>query len=225
VIGGAILAPAPDLAYIIHETAAPERIHLPKSLAARFSLIFAALATIVILAGVAWYVLAPQMREGAAVAVGGPFNLVDQHGASITEADFRGHFTLIYFGYTYCPDVCPTELQSMSQAIDALGPAGEKVTPVFITIDPERDTVELLAGYAEHFHPRLLALTGSPEQVAAAAKAYRVYFKKVEQEGSTDYLMDHSSIVYLMGPDGGFLTHFSFGTGPDQMAEKIREYL
>jgi protein SCO1/2 len=198
---------------------------LPKSLAARFSLIFSAIIAIVILAGVAWYTLAPQMREGAAVAVGGPFNLIDQHGATVTEADFRGRYTLIYFGYTYCPDVCPTELQSMSQAVDALGAAGDKVTPVFITVDPERDTVEQLAGYAEHFHPRLMALTGSAEQVAAAAKAYRVYYKKVTEEGSTDYLMDHSSIVYLMDPEGRFLTHFSFGTGPEQMAEKIKEYL
>lgn len=198
---------------------------MPKSLAARFSLIFSAILAIVVLAGVAWYTLAPQMREGAAVAVGGPFNLIDQHGATVTEADFRGSYTLIYFGYTYCPDVCPTELQSMSQAVDALGAAGDKVTPVFITVDPERDTVEQLAGYAEHFHPRLVALTGSAEQVAAAAKAYRVYYKKVTEEGSTDYLMDHSSIVYLMDPEGRFLTHFSFGTSAEQMAEKIKEFL
>jgi protein SCO1/2 len=132
---------------------------------------------------------------------------------------------LIYFGYTFCPDVCPTELQAMSQAIDGLGDEAGKVTPVFITVDPERDTVEQLAGYAEHFHPRLIALTGTTEQVAAAAKAYRVYYRKVEDESTTDYMMDHSSIIYLMGPNGRFLTHFSYGTGPDKMAEKIREYL
>ena len=198
---------------------------MPKSLAARFSLIFSAILAVIILAWVAWAYLAPQMQQGAAASVGGPFNLVDQHGKTVTEADFRGRYMLIYFGYTFCPDVCPTELQSISQAVDELGADSEKVTPVFITVDPARDTIEQMAGYAEHFHPRLVALTGSAAQVAAAAKVYRVYFKKVEQEGSGDYLMDHSSVIYLMGPDGQFLTHFSYGTEPAQMAEKIKTYL
>lgn len=198
---------------------------MPKSLVARLSLAVSAIAAVLILGWLAWSHFGPKMEQGAAVSIGGPFNLVDQHGRAVTEADFRGRYMLIYFGYTFCPDVCPTELQAMSQAIDELGPAGEKVTPVFITIDPTRDTVEQLAGYAEHFHPRLVALTGSPEQVAAAAKVYRVYYKKVEQEDSSEYLMDHSSIIYLMGPDGEFLTHFSYGTEPAKMAEKIREFL
>lgn len=198
---------------------------MPKSLAARLSLAFSAIAVVLILGWLAWDHFAPKMEQGAAVSIGGPFNLVDQHGRTVTEADFRGRYMLIYFGYTFCPDVCPTELQAMSQAVDQLGPAGEKVTPVFITVDPARDTVEQLAGYAEHFHPRLVALTGSPEQVAAAAKVYRVYYKKVEQEDSAEYLMDHSSIIYLMGPEGEFLTHFSYGTEPARMAEKIKEFL
>lgn len=198
---------------------------MPKSLAARLSLIFAAALSVAIAVAVAWHYLAPRMQQGAAVSVGGPFNLVDQHGKAVTEADFRGQYLLIYFGYTFCPDVCPTELQSMSQALDSLGDDAMKVTPVFVTVDPERDTVDQLAGYAGHFHPRLVALTGSVEQIAAAAKEYRVYYKKVVEEGSSDYLMDHSSIVYLMGPDGRFLTHFSYGTTSDQMAAKMKEYL
>jgi len=198
---------------------------LPRSLIARLSLVLSALVAVVALGAVAWRYLSPEASDGAAVQIGGPFNLVDQHGRQVTEADFHGRYMLIYFGYTYCPDVCPTELQAMSQAIDRLGEAGEKVTPVFITVDPERDTVEQLAGYAEHFHPRLVALTGSQEQVTAAAKAYRVYFRKVEDESTTEYLMDHSSIIYFMGPEGRFLTHFSYGTPPEEMAEKMRNYL
>ena len=195
---------------------------MPKSPVARLSLVLSAVIAVLILAGVAWYYFP---RDGAAVAIGGPFKLVDQHGRAVSDADFRGQYMLIYFGYTYCPDVCPTELQAMSQAVDKLGDDGAKVTPVFITVDPERDTVEELAAYAPHFHPRLVALTGSSEQVAAAAKAYRVYYRKVDDESATDYLMDHSSIVYLMDPEGRFVTHFGGGTSPDKMAEKIREYL
>jgi len=161
---------------------------------------------------------------GAAL-VGGPFGLVDQHGATRTDAEFRGRFMLIYFGYTYCPDVCPTELATMGRALDLLGDAGERVQPIFITVDPERDTVEQLATYGASFHPRLLLLTGSAEQVKAAATAYRVYSARVEGSDATDYLMDHTSIVYLMGPDGRFLTHFPQGTPPERMAEVLRERL
>lgn len=198
---------------------------MPKSLAARLSLILSAVAVVAILGILAWYQFTPQLRNGAAASIGGPFTLIDQHGNTVTDQSLRGQYLLIYFGYTFCPDVCPTELQAMSQAVDALGSAGDAVTPVFITVDPARDTVEQLASYAPHFHPRLVALTGTEQQVAAAAKVYRVYYKKAEDAGSTDYLMDHSSIIYLMGPDGGFLTHFSFGTEPGEMAEGMRKYL
>jgi protein SCO1/2 len=198
---------------------------LPKSLAARVSLILSALAIVAIIGMLAWYQFTPQLRSGPAASVGGPFSLIDQHGKTVTDQSLHGQYLLIYFGYTFCPDVCPTELQAMSQAVDALGPDGEKVTPVFITVDPARDTVEQLAAYAPHFHPRLVALTGTEPQIAAAAKAYRVYYKRAEDAGSSDYLMDHSSIIYLMGPDGAFLTHFSFGTEPEKMAEGMRKYL
>lgn len=198
---------------------------MPKSLAARLSIVISAALALILVAGLAWHFLAPVARDGAAVSIGGPFELVDQHGQEVTQADFRGRYMLVYFGYTYCPDVCPTELQTMSQALDKLGDEAEQVTPVFITVDPERDTVEQLAAYAEHFHPRLVALTGSPEQIAAAAKAYRVYYRKAEDDSASDYLMDHSNIVYLMDPEGRFVTHFGGGTGPERMAEQIGEYL
>ena len=173
--------------------------------------------------------LAPSARPGttAMPAIGGPFSLVDQTGRPTTDKDFQGRFMLIYFGYTYCPDVCPTVLTEMAQAVDMLGPLGEKVTPVFITIDPERDRPEHLKEYIGYFHPRMVGLTGTPAQVAAAAKAYRVYSAKVaaSKTDAMDYSMDHTSIVYLMGPDGAFKAHFTHGTTADALAKRIKEFL
>ncbi len=198
---------------------------MPKSFVARISLVLSAVVAVAVLVVLAWHQFTAEQGSGPAVAIGGPFTLVDQHGQTVTDESLRGQHLLIYFGYTFCPDVCPTELQAMSQAVDALGPDGAEVTPVFITVDPARDTVEQMASYAPHFHPRLVALTGSEAQVAAAAKAYRVYYKKAEDDAASDYLMDHSSIIYLMGPDGAFLTHFSYGTTAEQMAEGMKKYL
>jgi len=168
----------------------------------------------------------PATADGAgAVAIGGPFTLVDQDGRTRSDGDFRGRFMLVYFGYSYCPDVCPTELTTMSAAIDALGDKGDKVTPVFITIDPERDTVARLKSYAANFHRRLVALTGTPAQIRAAARAYRVYYAKRPTKDGETYFMDHTSIVYLMGPDGRFLQHFTYGTTADDMAAGIARHL
>jgi len=158
--------------------------------------------------------------------IGGPFSLVDQTGKPVTDADYRGRFMLVYFGFTFCPDVCPTELQAMTTALDQLGPDAGKVQPIFVTIDPERDTVAQVAPYVSMFHPRLVGLTGTKEQVADAARAYRVYYSKVpNKDDETYYTMDHSSFVYLMGPDGKFVEAFSHGTTPDKMAETIRAHL
>ncbi|MBM3566808.1 MAG: SCO family protein [Alphaproteobacteria bacterium] len=161
------------------------------------------------------------------IAVGGPFALTDQDGKPRADADFRGKYMLVYFGFTYCPDVCPTALTTMGQALDILGPKGADVVPVFITVDPERDTPEQLKEYVRHFHPRMVGLTGSKDQIAAVAKAYRVYFAKVRQQGAPEdeYTMDHTSIAYLMGPDGTFVVHFSHGTEPAAMAARIRQAL
>lgn len=181
---------------------------------------------IAILAGI-WVsnmvISAVETRDNQAAArVGGPFTLVNERGETVTEADFRGRYMLIYFGFTFCPDVCPTELQVMTSAIETLGPRGERIQPVFITIDPERDTPEVMARYVSLFHPRLTGLTGSPEQVAAAAKAWHVFYRRAEDPlSSEDYTMDHSSIVFLMGPNGEYLKLFAPGTGPDKMAEDI----
>ena len=165
-------------------------------------------------------------RGPGAAAIGGKFELVDQNGQVRTDAEFRGKLMLIYFGYAFCPDACPTALQAMTVAINRLGPAGEGVVPLFITVDPERDTTEQLKRYAENFHPRLVALTGSAEQVAAAATAYRVYYAKQKDPNVTGgYLMDHTSIIYLMGRDGRYLSHFTHATSPEAMAAEIQKYL
>ena len=164
---------------------------------------------------------------GATPTIGGPFTLVNQDGKTVTNKDFRGQYLVIYFGYTYCPDVCPTSLTNISDALDLLGEKAVKVTPMLITIDPARDTPEHLREYATYFHPRLHALTGSPEQIAAVAKAYRVYYSTVKQEDAAedDYLMDHSSVTYVIGPDGMFRLHFSHGTDAETMASRLRDLL
>ena len=166
-----------------------------------------------------------QGRGGGSVQVGGPFSLTDQSGRRVTEKDFAGRLLLVNFGYTYCPDVCPTELAAMTAAIDQLGDAAKRVQPLFITIDPTRDTVAQLALYHQNFHPSFAMLTGSEDEIARAARAYRVYYKKADSQSATEYLMDHSALVYLMGPDGRFLTHFTPQTTPEQMAAEILKQL
>ncbi len=175
---------------------------------------------------------APETTQGAQVEraglpkIGGPFTLVNQDGKTVSEADFKGQYMLIYFGYTYCPDVCPTSLSVMADAIDMLGEKGDRITPVFITVDPERDDPAALKMYIEHFHPRLVGLTGTDEQIKSASSAYKAYFAKVgDGYADADYSMDHSSITYLMGPDGNFITHFGHGVEAEPMANKLAEKL
>ena len=158
--------------------------------------------------------------------IGGAFSLKDQTGQTRTDSDFRGQLLLVYFGFTYCPDICPTDLQAISIAMDQLGPDAPKVQPLFITLDPERDTPHAMASYVQSFGPNFVGLTGSPEAVAAAAKAYRVAYAKVEnKESPADYSVDHSALVYLMDPEGRYVTHFSYGTSVDEMAEKLGKIL
>jgi len=185
----------------------------------------AAIIAVALLAG--RHYLGTGTTTQAAPAIGGPFTLVDQRGRTVADTDLHGRFLLIYFGYTFCPDVCPTSLVRNTEALEMLGSDAEAIVPVFITVDPERDTPEVMNDYADFFHPRMIALTGSEEQVAAAAKAYRVYFSKVQEPGADadDYLVDHTSITYLMGRDGRFVTHFRHDMGPEAMAEKLRELL
>ena len=167
-------------------------------------------------------------RPGATVGlgtgtalVGGPFSLTDHLGKRVTEKDFLGKYMLAFFGYTYCPDVCPTELQVMIAALEQMGPAADKIQPVFVTIDPQRDTPDVMKSYVENFSPRLVGLTGTPEEIAAMAKTFRVFYGKAGQAESPDYLMDHSSIVYLMAPDGRFIKHFTYTTDAAALADGI----
>jgi protein SCO1/2 len=167
----------------------------------------------------------PVESSGTAL-IGGPFSLVGADGKPVTDRDFRGRYMLIFFGFTHCPDICPAELQVIAQALDHLGDKTKNVVPIFITLDPERDTPEAMANYVKSFGPNFVGLTGSPEAIAAAAKAYRVSYAKVENKDSTgDYSVDHSALVYLMDPEGRYVTHFSYGLSAEQMAEKLGKYL
>lgn len=175
--------------------------------------------------GAAFFILRPSggpALMSAKALIGGPFALTDHTGKRVTEQDFRGKFMLVTFGYTYCPDICPAELQAVAGAMDALGPKAEQVNPVFITIDPERDTVGQIAGYVGNFHPRLVGLTGSTDEIKKAARAWRVFYAKAEENAAAgSYLMDHSAYIYLMSPQGAYLTHFTYGTEPAKMAAGI----
>ncbi|MEQ9638525.1 MAG: SCO family protein [Alphaproteobacteria bacterium] len=193
--------------------------------ARRLSLLAAVVAAVVALSVMVLSLIPFGDEKGAGVAlIGGPYELVDQTGRVVTEQTDAGKLRLIYFGYTYCPDVCPTELSVMSQALDLLGEDAAEVQPIFITIDPQRDTPAQMAEYVQHFYPSMLGLTGSPEQVAAAAKTYRVYYAKGPGDDE-DYLMDHSSFIYVMGRDGSYLAHFGPNTAPETMAEQLRKLL
>lgn len=157
--------------------------------------------------------------------VGGPFALTDQAGKLRSDGDFRGRLMLVYFGFTYCPDVCPTDLQAISLALDKLGGDADSVQPIFITVDPERDTASHLADYVSLFHPQLIGLTGSAEAIAKVADAYKVYYAKVPLKDAGDYTVDHTAYIYLMDRDGSYLGFFPPGTSADRMVEIIRPRL
>ena len=191
-----------------------------------------ALTAIAVAALLIWYQLgnvgasveAPQ-KAGfrPAIDIGGPFSLVDHTGAKVTEADFLGKYMLVVFGYTYCPDICPASLSRVSAALKKLDKKADRIQPVFVTIDPARDTPKLLSGYVSHFHPALKGLTGTENQIAQIAKAYRVFRKKVVDASSNDYLMDHSTFIYLMNPKGKLALMLRHETDPIIMAKAIED--
>jgi protein SCO1/2 len=157
--------------------------------------------------------------------VGGPFTLTDQTGKTRTDADFRGKLMLVYFGYTTCPDICPADLTQIGLALDKLGDAGADVQALFISVDPERDTTDVLAKYVANFHPRILGLTGTPAQVHAAADAYKAYYARYTPPDGAVYLIDHTGFIYLMGRSGEYLGFFPPGTAADRMVEIISRHL
>jgi protein SCO1/2 len=167
-----------------------------------------------------------QVEGAGTVSIGGPFTLRDPDGNIVTETNLKGRYSLVFFGFTHCPDICPLTLQNVTQALNDAGEAANAVQPVFITVDPERDTPEAMRAYAANFHPRLLALTGTPEQVQAAVKSYRAYaakspLKDAEGRETDDYTMIHTGNVYLMDRNGNYVTHF----GQDATAAIITERL
>ncbi|HTT98333.1 MAG TPA: SCO family protein [Rhizomicrobium sp.] len=180
----------------------------------------------IVVGGLLWHAgdqvggLGRAVQSGTA-QIGGPFTLIDQNGKTRTDADFRGRFVLIYFGYSFCPDVCPTTLQEMAVALDKLGPKRNRVAPVFITVDPARDTPDVLKIYMKSFGPDFVGLTGSDRAIADAAREYHVYIKKHPLQGG-GYAMDHSGVIYLMGPDGKFVTYYEDEIGPDKLADDLR---
>jgi protein SCO1/2 len=153
--------------------------------------------------------------------IGGPFTLTNQDGKTVRDTDFRGKYLLVYFGYTYCPDLCPTGLESIAHSLDELGADAKKVQPLFITVDPARDTPAKLKEYVASFSSGIVALTGTPEQIASVAKAYQVYYAKGENVDDGQYLMDHSTLIYLMDPSGAFVTTFPDDIDPAALTEAL----
>ena len=156
--------------------------------------------------------------------VGGPFTLTDPTGKKRSDSEFRGRLMIVYFGYTFCPDVCPADLMAITQALDALGPAAEGVQPVFITVDPERDT-KVLGEYVRAFHPSLVGLTGSPEEIRKVANAYKAFYAKVPDARGGGYSIDHTGVIYLMGRSGEYLGFMPPQTSPDKLTGILRKYL
>lgn len=170
----------------------------------------------------------PQKPPPLEALFGGPFELTDHNGRTVTDGTFRDRFTLLYFGYTFCPDLCPTNLLTMAQALEALGPEGKRVQPLFVTVDPERDDPAALRDYMAHFGPRFLALRGTPAQTRAVLKAWRIHRRKVPAGAGADaddYLVDHATLTFLMGPDGRFRTLFPHDTPAEKMTATLRRYL
>ncbi|MEP2531690.1 SCO family protein [Shimia sp.] len=201
---------------------------------ARTAAIIAVFATIIALAGI-WFVSRgkgdgdqfAQCRQGqvagGTAAIGGPFELVSETGETVTEKEVLAEPSLIYFGYTYCPDVCPMDTSRNAEAVEILETQGVMVQPVMVTIDPGRDTPEVMAEFTDYLHPRMLGLTGSPEQIKAASQAYRTYYRKQDSSDENDefYLVDHSTFTYLTLPEHGFVEYFKRDVTPEKMAERV----
>ena len=184
-----------------------------------------ALLAALVLAAPAAAQSAHQLQAEESVGINPRYLLQDPRGRSVTNEDFHGRFQLIAFGYTYCPDVCPTTLVEMAAILKQLGDQAERVQPIFITVDPERDTGKVLQTYTEFFDPRILGLTGSPALVRRAADNFKIRYAKVREPGAGNYAVDHSAGMILLGPDGGFIKKFAFATPVDQITAQLQETL
>jgi protein SCO1/2 len=189
----------------------------------RYAIWAAIVIALAVIAGTFYW----QQAGGAKLAgplIGGPFTLTDQHGATVTEAALKGHPSALFFGYTYCPDVCPTTLLDMSNYLKQLGPDGDKLKVYFVTVDPERDTEAQMANYLSLFDPRITGLTGSPPAVEQMLKAYRIYWKKIP-DGSGGYSMDHSASVYLLDRNGDLTSTLDYQEKPDVALAKLKKLI
>ncbi|MBN8543882.1 MAG: SCO family protein [Alphaproteobacteria bacterium] len=171
-------------------------------------------------------VTSPPVKSTGKALIGGAFTLVDGTGNTVTEKSFAGKYMLVFFGFTHCPDICPTSLLVTKNALEKIGSKAEKLTPIFITIDPERDTVDVVGRYVQNFGTQFVGLSGTPEQIKQAADAYKVYYQKVEDKDSgIGYVMDHSGFIYLMDPEGNYVTHFPHTISEQALAEALGNYL
>jgi protein SCO1/2 len=190
----------------------------------RFALILSAfLITLVVVLGGIFLIAAREPGTATASAIGGPFTLVDQDGKTITDRDLKGWPYLVFFGYTHCPDVCPTTLFEISEVLRALGSDANQTRALFVTVDPERDTPPVLKDYLSSFDPHLRGMTGDAAQIAAIEKSYRVYAKKAPGTNG-DYSMDHTALVYLMDKQGRFVAPFNMRRSPQDAAKDLRRY-
>jgi protein SCO1/2 len=171
--------------------------------------------------------LTPGSTVSGKALIGGPFTLTDTSGKQVTDKDFRGRYMLIFFGYTHCPDICPAGLQLISAVLDNLKGKADQLAPIFVSVDPARDTPEKLGAYVKNFNPRFIGLTGTDKEIAAVAKAYKVFYNKVPSKDgdAADYSMDHTGIIYVMDPQGNFVTHFTPATSVDEMTAKLDKIL
>jgi protein SCO1/2 len=171
--------------------------------------------------------LASAEATSGEVKTGGRFILKNHHGKIVTDQDFNGKFMLVYFGYTYCPDVCPTSLQVMSRALDIIKEDAKHIQPLFITVDPKRDTAAVLRDYVSAFHPSILGLTGSIATIESVTKKYRVVYSRSSEKDADadDYFMDHTASMFFMGPNGEYLARFPYAMTSEQMAEKMRGFV
>jgi protein SCO1 len=182
------------------------------------------MAGLVVFLGV-FYVATGHFGGPAPSAIGGPFTLTDQDGKTITARDFKGEPLLVFFGYTHCPDICPTTLFELSEVLHAMGKDADRVHALFITVDPERDTAAVMKDYLSSFDPHLRGATGTPQQIEAVEKEYRVIARKVPIGKNGDYSMDHTALVYLMDKEGRFVAPFSLNRKPADAAAVLRKYL
>lgn len=180
----------------------------------------------ILLIGAGGFLWLSNSAGNSALRIGGPFTLQDGNGKPVTDKDFRGKYMLVYFGYTFCPDVCPTTLNAVADAMDKLGPAASQVQPLFITVDPKRDTATVVKQYAAAFGPSIEGLTGTPDEIASVAKEYRVYYAEHRTgPGPNDYSMDHSSVLYFMSPNGGFIAPIRADQSGEEIAANLKKLM